>query len=148
MNPDGARGAMDESPDSERRRAWHYKQLKWSVQALKLRVPEQLVLFPDIVSSAHELALEFDHWADVVWENYGDELTASQMAALRALEGKLRTMSHDGAQFDADLWTDAGLRSNVHWDEVRALAAGVLDAFEWSADSAPPADLAAADATE
>jgi hypothetical protein len=31
---------------------------------------------------------------------------------------------------------------------VRTLAAGVLDAFEWSADSAPPADLAAADATE
>jgi hypothetical protein len=146
MTTAGAREAMDESP--ERRRTWHYKQLKWSVQALKLRVPEQLVLFPDIVSSAHELALEFDHWADVIWENYGEDLTAPQMAALRALEGKLRTMSHDGANFDADLWTDAGLRSNVHWDEVRTLAAGVLDAFEWSADSAPPADLAAADSTE
>ena len=148
MTAAGAPEAMDESPDVERRRAWHYRQLKWSVQALKLRVPEQLVLFPDIVSSVHELALEFDHWADVIWEHYGEELTEPQMTALRALEVKLRTMSHDGAEFDADLWTDAGLRSNVHWDEVRALAAGVLDAFDWSGDSAPPADLAAADAAE
>ena len=138
---------MIDSPDAELRRAWHFKQLKWSVQALKLRVPEQLVLFPDIVSSARELALEFDHWADVIWENYGEELTEPQMAALRTLEGKLRTMSHDGAEFDADLWTDAGLRANVNWDEVRRLAAVVLDAFDWSADSAP-VDLAAADATE
>ena len=139
---------MFDSPDAERRRTWHFKQLKWSVQALKLRVPEQLVLFPDIVSSARELALEFDHWADVIWENYGEELTEPQMTALRTLEDKLRTMSHDGAEFDADLWTDAGLRGNVNWDEVRRLAAGVLDAFDWSADSAPPADLAAADAAE
>lgn len=139
---------MIDSPDAELRRAWHFKQLKWSVQALKLRVPEQLVLFPDIVSSARELALEFDHWADVIWENYGEELTVPQMTALRTLEGKLRTMSHDGAEFDADLWTDAGLRANVNWDEVRRLAADVLDAFEWSADSAPPLDIAAADAAE
>lgn len=139
---------MIDSPDAERRRAWHFKQLKWSVQALKLRVPEQLVLFPDIVSSARDLALEFDHWAEVIWENYGQELTEPQMTALRTLEGKLRTMSHDGAEFDADLWTDVGLRGNLHWDEVRGLAAEVLDAFEWSADSEPPLDVTAADAAE
>jgi hypothetical protein len=108
-------------------------------------VPDQLVLFPDIVSSVGELALQFDHWAEVIWENYGSELTDTQSTALTALDRKIATMLHDGAEFDAELWTDAGLRSNVHWDEVRALAADVLDAFGWSAESVPPVDEAGGD---
>ena len=129
---------MNAGDPNDRHRAWHFRQLKWSVQALKLRVPDQLVLFPDIVTSVGELALQFDHWAEVIWENYGSELTDAESAALTALDRKIAGMLHDGAEFDAELWTDAGLRSNVHWDEVRALAADVLDAFGWSAESDPP----------
>ena len=146
MTAAGAPEAMDESPDVERRRAWHYRQLKWSVQALALRAPEQLVLFPDFVATADELAMELDHWATLVLESYGKDLTGSQAADLKALHDKLAIMSRDRAEFDADLWTESALGSSVHWQEVRALAVAVRDAFGWSADSTPPADLAAADA--
>ena len=137
-----------ETPETDRHRAWHYRQLKWSVQALALRAPEQLVLFPDFVATADELALELDHWATLVLEKYPDELSDSQAEMLKALHQKLETMSRDGAEFDADLWTEAAMGSNVHWQEVRALAIAVRDAFGWSADSAPPADVAVADAAE
>jgi hypothetical protein len=39
-------------------------------------------------------------------------------------------MSRDGADFDADLWTDEAIRTSVHWRDVRALAAAALAAFE------------------
>ena len=128
---------MIESPDTERHRSWHFKQLKWSVQALALRAPEQLVLFPDFVATADELALELDHWATLVIEKYPEQLTDAQVASLTALHQKLATMSRDGADFDADLWTETAMGTNVHWQEVRALAVAVRDAFGWSADVSP-----------
>ena len=39
-------------------------------------------------------------------------------------------MSRDGAEFDAELWTDAALTGSVHWAEVRTLAAAALAAFD------------------
>lgn len=126
-------------PDTERHRVWHFKQLKWSVQALALRAPEQLVLFPDFVATADELALELDHWATLVLEKYRDGLSEPQADTLKALHEKLETMWRDGAEFDADLWTETAMGSNVHWQEVRGLAVAVRDAFGWSADAAPEA---------
>jgi hypothetical protein len=119
-------------PDTERHRAWHFKQLKWSVQALALRAPEQLVLFPDFVATADELALELDHWATLVLDRYAGALTDAQTTGLRALHRKLETMSRDGAEFDADLWNETAMGSSVHWQEVRDLAIAVRDAFGWS----------------
>lgn len=116
-------------------RAWHFKQLKWSVQALALRAPEQLVLFPDFVATADELALELDHWATLVLETYGPDLTDAQAESVKALHHKLATMSRDGAEFDADLWTEAAMGSSAHWQEVRALAVAVRDAFGWSVEA-------------
>ena len=104
------------------------------------------MLFPDFVATADELALELDHWATLVLETYRQDLTDPQVESLKALHHKLATMSRDGAEFDADLWTEAAMGSSAHWQEVRALAVAVRDAFGWSADSTPPADLAAADA--
>ena len=47
-------------------------------------------------------------------------------------------MARDGAEFDADIWTDEAVRTSEHWAEVRALAAAALDEF-----SAPrPCELA------
>jgi hypothetical protein len=129
-----------QSPATERHRSWHFRQLKWSVQALALRAPEQLVLFPDFVATADELALELDHWATLVLEKYPDELSDPQPETLRALHQKLETMSRDGAEFDADLWSEAAISSNVHWQEVRALAIAVRDAFGWSVESEPTAE--------
>jgi hypothetical protein len=128
---------VTESPDTDRHRTWHFKQLKWSVQALALRAPEQLVLFPDFVATADELALELDHWATLVLEKYPDQLADQQAETLRALHHKLETMSRDGAEFDADLWSETAMGTSVHWQEVRALAIAARDIFGWSADVNP-----------
>ena len=40
-------------------------------------------------------------------------------------------MSRDGAEFDADLWTEAALATSEHWADVRRLALSALDAFQW-----------------
>jgi hypothetical protein len=124
------------SPELDRHRTWHFKQLKWSVQALALRAPEQLVLFPDFVATTDELALELDHWATLVLDSYRNDLTDQQADSLKALHQKLATMSRDGAEFDADLWTETALGSNVHWQEVRGLAIAVRDVFGWSVEPA------------
>jgi len=137
-----------ETPETDRHRVWHYKQLKWSVQALALRAPEQLVLFPDFVATTDELALELDHWATLVLERYPEGLNEAQESSLKALHQKLATMSRDGAEFDADLWTEAALGSSAHWHEVRTLAIAVRDAFGWSAESEPPTELRAEEAVE
>ena len=129
---------MQDSPDTERRRGWHFRQLKWSVQALALRAPEQLVLFPDFVATTDELALELDHWATLVLDSYRQDLTDVQAESLKALHQKLASMSRDGAEFDAELWTEAALGSSAHWHDVRALAVAVRDAFGWSVESEPP----------
>ena len=97
------------------------------------------MLFPDFVAAADELALELDHWATLVLESYGQDLTEPQTTSLKALHHKLATMSRDGAEFDADLWTEAALGSSAHWHEVRILAIAVRDAFGWSADASPEA---------
>jgi hypothetical protein len=83
-------------------------------------------LFPDENVSAGELVREFDQHAAVVRESDEGELSSQQLESLIALEKKLSTMSRDGAEFDADIWTDEALRTSEHWAEVRALAAAAL----------------------
>ena len=43
-------------------------------------------------------------------------------------------MARDGAEFDADMWTDEAVRTSVHWAEVRELAEAVLEQFGSTAD--------------
>ena len=38
-------------------------------------------------------------------------------------------MARDGAEFDADIWTDEAVRTSEHWADVRTLAAAALDEF-------------------
>lgn len=113
-------------------RAWRFKQLRWSLQALADAGSDQQSLFPDRVASADDLAFDFDHWSSVIRGTYADALTAAQSSALDAIAGKLATMSRDGAEFDVELWSDAAMRSNEHWIEVRQLATSGLDAFGWA----------------
>ena len=111
-------------------RAGHLRQLRWSLQALAESGSGQRALFPEAAPSADALALEFDAWCEVVRANYGTDLTPAQRDALDAIERKLETMSRDGAEFDAELWSDAALSGSVHWVEVRELAAAALAAFD------------------
>jgi hypothetical protein len=89
----------------------------------------QPALFPDDAVSAGELVRDFDQRVQVVREACDDELSPAQIESLTALENKLSTMARDGAEFDADIWTDEAVRTSEHWAEVRALAAAALDEF-------------------
>jgi hypothetical protein len=122
--------------DDNSQRSWHYKQFRRSLQDLATAGSEQLALFPDRAAKPDELAWAFEHWASIVRGTYETELSEPQIDALSAVEGKLKTMSRDGAEFGADLWTDGAFRNSEHWIEVRALATAALDAFGWSSESA------------
>jgi len=87
----------------------------------------QPALFPDENISAIELVRDFDQRASVVREAGDGQLSPSQLESLTILEQKLSTMSRDGAEFDADIWTDEALRTSDHWADVRTLAAAALD---------------------
>ena len=115
-------------------RAWHFKQLRWSLQALARAGSQQPALFPERAESADELAFDFEHWADLVGDVYAAELSAEQQAGLSAIRDKLTAMSRDNADFDLDLWTDSALRGSEHWVEIRAMASDALKAFDWLAE--------------
>ena len=107
-----------------------FKQLTETLRALASEPSNQLALFPDSVSKADELAARFDDSLRTVAEDYASELSRSQAELLERLKDQFATMSRDGAEFDADVWTDEAIRASVHWREVRALAAAALAAFE------------------
>jgi hypothetical protein len=112
----------------------HVRDLRRSLRALADAGSEQPALFPDEQLTATDLAREFDHRASVVRDALDGDLSAVQLESLQSLEDKLATMSADGAEFDADLWTDVAVRTSEHWRDVRRLAANALDAFSTSAE--------------
>lgn len=126
--------------DDVTQRSWHFRQFRRSLQDLAGAGSDQLALFSDRAAKPDELAWAFEHWATIVRGAGDAELSAPQAAAVAALEAKLKTMSRDGAEYGADLWTDSALRSSEQWIEVRKLAAAVLAAFGWRDDTAgePP----------
>jgi hypothetical protein len=122
-------------------RADHFRQLKWSLQSLAAAGSGQRALFPEHVAAVGELASDFDRRASAVRAAYGGELGPVQTASLSALDGHLATMSRDGAEYDAELWTDAAVRTSPLWAEVRRLASAALDAFGWTVEAPPRSEL-------
>jgi hypothetical protein len=94
----------------------------------------QPALFPDAAVSASELVRHFDQRVQIVRETGDGELSAAQLESLTALENKLSTMARDGAEFDADIWTDEAVRTSERWAEVRALAAAAFEEFSGAKD--------------
>jgi hypothetical protein len=125
--------------DAGTQRSWHFRELKWALQALAIPATEQKQLFPNWVAIPDELALDFDHWESVVRGNYGAELSKDQADRLAEVGRKLSSMSRTGADFEPELWAESALSSSQHWVDVRLLAASALDAFGWSVES-PPLD--------
>jgi hypothetical protein len=119
--------------DDDTQRLWHFKRLRWSLQALRAAGDSQRPLFPDDTVDAGDLALDFDHWSTVIRDRYAAELSEVQAESLAAIDRKLATMSRDGAEFDVDLWTEAALTGSEHWADVRELASYALEAFGWNA---------------
>jgi len=105
-----------------------------SLKALASEPSDQLALFPESITKAGDLAARFDERLRAVRDDVPGELTREQIDALETLSARLATISRDGVEFDADLWTDESLRTSVHWRDVRALAHAALDAFEIGAD--------------
>ena len=112
----------DDSPDP-------LHELMHVIRRLAAAGSGQAALFPDENVSAGELVRTFDQRALAVRDSYDDRLSSTQLESLTALERKLSTMARDGAEFDADIWTDEAVRSSEHWAEVRTLAAAALDEF-------------------
>ena len=110
-------------------RASHFNQLRWSLQNLASAGSGQRPLFPDAARTADELALDFDHWASFIRATYDGELSPQQVDSLSAIDAQLKTMSRDGAEFDAELWTEGALKTSPQWMQVRTLAASALEAF-------------------
>jgi hypothetical protein len=94
----------------------------------------QAVLFPDDNASAMDLVRDFDQQASLVREEYEAQLSPPQIEALNLLQQKLSTISSDGAEFDADIWTDEAVRTSERWSEVRELAISALQAFSADAE--------------
>ena len=101
--------------------------LRRVIQRLAAAGSRQPVLFPDENVSAGELVRDFDQRASVVRELDDGQLSPAQIESLTLLEQKLSTMARDGAEFDADIWTDEAVRTSEHWADVRMLAAAALD---------------------
>ena len=105
------------------------RELTRAIRRLSSAGSGQPALFPDDNVTAGELVRDFDQRASAVRESYDDQLSSSQIESLTALEQKLSTMSRDGAEFDADIWTDDAVRTSEHWEDVRSLAAAALVEF-------------------
>ena len=122
---------MARIPEDNIERSRDFDQLRRSLRSLAAAGSEQPPLFPDSVATADQLARDFDQCAAAVRTNYGSDLSENQADALASIERKLATMSRDGAEFDAELWTEAALRTSEHWADVRTLALSALEAFGW-----------------
>ncbi len=107
--------------------------LQHSVQALALPADEQLSLFPDFVCKVDELALDFDHLYRCV-RPYKEEFTELQISLLDKIDNEVDEMS--GA-VNAIFWTEAALREDLFWRQVRILAKETLTAFQWTEEISP-----------
>jgi hypothetical protein len=103
--------------------------LERCLEALAATGTEQQSLFPDEELSPGALAAQFDRAASTAQRIATGELTAEQADAIDSVSDKLLTMSRDGADFDADLWTEGAVQTSTHWREVRSLAAAALQAL-------------------
>jgi hypothetical protein len=109
------------------------ERLKHSVQLLACPADVQLRMMPDFVCKADELALDFDHWNDVVLSNLSSELRPAQKASLAAISNSVSEMTQAGPT----LWTEDSVRQSDQWAEVRVLAAKALESFNWPSEIPP-----------
>jgi hypothetical protein len=112
---------------------WVWLRLKHSLQALSMPADVQLGLFPDFVSKADELALDFDNFYQVVVTN-DLVLTGKQRDTLARIDVRLDAMSD---KEKSELWTPEGLKERTEWREIRELASNALSEFGWAVERPP-----------
>ncbi|HSI36548.1 MAG TPA: thioredoxin domain-containing protein, partial [Tepidisphaeraceae bacterium] len=111
------------------------RELKRSLQALAAPADAQLRMFPAGVAKADELALDYNHWLDVV-SGWGFELSEGQQRDLADVDRALETMSGPN-----DHWSESALQSDPAWANVRDLARRALAAIEHVTDSPEPSSF-------
>ena len=114
--------------------AENFPRLKRAVQALTQLAEVQLTLFPDFTCKADELVLDFD---DGLYElvGYDERVDGQQKSAIERLDEIITAKS--GSQ-RADFWTEDALLGDAGWDEIRAQAKVVAEAFGWPIEKPTP----------
>src|SRR5262245_54969399 len=105
--------------------------LRRSIQALCATGQEQLLLFPEFVCCADELALDFESAHLGLSESTKAQFTAEQTHALLTFDRRLEEKSGPA---NAEFWTTEALLRDPDWQGIRQLAARVRDAFGWPAE--------------
>lgn len=101
--------------------------LERCLEALTATGTEQQPLFPEEDTAPQTVAAEFDRAYATVQRIAADLLTPEQSDAITRVAEKLLTISRDGSELDADLWTEGAAQTSMHWQEVRTLAAAALE---------------------
>jgi len=101
--------------------------LRWPVLALAQPAAVQLSLFPDFAEPADELASEWD-LALRLTEADRRQASPEQMLAVQRLDDLILAIS--GPKYFY-YWTDEALVKSPKWEEIRAAAKEVAEAFGW-----------------
>jgi hypothetical protein len=118
-------------------RAWIFECTKHALQRLACPAEMQIQLIPSFACAADEMALGFDHWAQVFIGNFRSEFTTEQIASLTSIDEKFDLFSGEGKGFNEEFWTDDGLRDSPEWENIRHLAEQALRLFGWPIETPP-----------
>lgn len=110
-----------------------FERLRHSIQLLACQSEIQVGLLPDFVCKADELALDFDHWKDVVLSNFGADLTADQKSCIENIDRRLSALTHLGPEH----WTEHAVRESQEWQRLRSVAIEALQSFGWPQQTPP-----------
>jgi hypothetical protein len=110
-----------------------FERLKHSIQLLALSPQIQLKLLPDFVCKPDELALEFDHWSEVVLRNFSSSLSSEQMCCIESIRRSFSDLTRMGPEH----WTEYAVRKSEEWKRLRTLSAAALESFGWAREVPP-----------
>jgi hypothetical protein len=111
--------------------------LRHMLQLLAASAQEQIAHYAPVelaAVAAEEMAQDFANWAEAVPTYW--TLTEEQMARLQMVQAALDHLATSGDEAD---WSNAALRNDPRWEEVRTLAQAALTSFKWTTEVPPPA---------
>jgi len=116
---------------------WIFERTKQALQLLACPAETQIKLIPSFACVTDELALDLDHWTEVVLDNFRCELTEEQISSLTAIDQKFDLLSRGGIEFSEEFWTEDALRKSAEWEKIRQMAKEALHRFGWPVETPP-----------
>lgn len=104
-----------------------------ALQALAAPAEVQLDLYLDFTWKVDEMAIEFDHWYQVV-KRRRTLFTPEQSRLLEELNQSLDEISGPD---NTHYWLEETLRTDSAWETIRNLAKKTLRALGWSVETPP-----------